>query len=56
MTASTDTKPVAPEDRTPEQVEADLEFLRQLRAENMARYGRMVGGTDQLLTEIREGR
>lgn len=47
-------KPVEPQDRTPEQIADDIRLLRQIRAQNMARYGWRVGSTDLLLAEVRE--
>ncbi len=43
-----------PEDRTPEEIEADLTFLHQLREQLHITYGAKVGGTDLLLAEVRE--
>ena len=43
-----------PEDRTPEEIEADLAFLHQLREQLRITYGTRVGGTDLLLAEVRE--
>ncbi len=43
-----------PEDRTPEEIEADLAYLHQLRDQIRITYGTKVGGTDLLLAEVRE--
>jgi hypothetical protein len=41
-----------PEDRSPEQVIADLDWLRQLRAETRERWGGTVGGFDAHLDTL----
>ncbi len=43
-----------PQDRTPEEIEADLTYLHQLREQLRVTYGTRVGGTDLLLAEVRE--
>ncbi len=53
-TTGSDTRSVAPDDRTPTQIEADLGWLHQLREQLRVAYGTKVGGTDLLLAEVRE--
>jgi hypothetical protein len=46
--------PVQPEDRTPEQVAADLDWLRTLRANVQRRWGGIYGGHDAHLDTLDE--
>jgi hypothetical protein len=41
-----------PEDRTPEQIAADIAWLRELRARVNARWGVVVGGHDAHLDTL----
>lgn len=45
-------KPIEPEDRTPEQIAADIAWLRTLRAKVQARWGGVVGGHDAHLDTL----
>jgi hypothetical protein len=54
-TTESSEQPVEPEDRTPEQIAADLDWLRTLRAKVHERWGGIVGGHDAHLDTLDEG-